>query len=97
MSWELLLAIAALTYASRAAAIALLPPMPRRLQVVFDRVPPALFAGLAASALITPTEGLAQPQVLAAAAGALLVSPMRSLLICLVGGVVGYLVVGLIS
>lgn len=90
MSTELLLAVAAITYGSRLAAVALLPPMPPRVAVVLARMPAALFAGLAMHSLIGPGPELAGPSVLAAAAGALLVAPLRSLPICLVAGIAAY-------
>jgi branched-subunit amino acid transport protein len=90
MTWELVLVITAITFASRAAAVVLLPPLPPRLRDVLDRMPAALFAGLAAHSLVVPGSGLAQPHVLAAALGALLVAPRKSLPLCLVAGVVGY-------
>ena len=71
MTLELILALAVMTYASRALALAYLPPLPARVATILDRMPPALFAGLAAHALIGPQGGLAGPPVLAAAAGAL--------------------------
>ncbi len=90
MSVELLAALVLVTYGSRAAALAFLPPLPLRLVAIVDRMPPALFAGLAAQALVDASGGLAGPPVLAAAAGALIVAPGRSLPACLVGGLVGY-------
>jgi branched-subunit amino acid transport protein len=90
MSWELLLVIAAITYASRAGALVLLPAPSARVRAVIDRIPPALFAGLAAHSLVEPGVGLADPATLAAAAGALVVAPLRSLPICLVAGVAAY-------
>jgi branched-subunit amino acid transport protein len=93
MTLELILALAVMTYASRVLALAYLPPLPERLATILDRMPPALFAGLAAHALIGPQGGLAGPPVLAAAAGALLVAPFRSLPICLVAGLAAYFVV----
>lgn len=97
MSWELLLALGAITYASRAAALAFLPPLPDRLRVVIDRVPAALFAGLAAQSLVMPGGALATGQVLAAAAGALVVAPLRSLPACLLAGVLAFLAWGLVG
>ncbi|MDQ3937601.1 MAG: AzlD domain-containing protein [Chloroflexota bacterium] len=90
MSWELLLAIAALTYGSRALALAFLPPLPARLRVLVDRVPPALFAGLAVSGLVNPAAELAPGHVIAAAVGALVVAPLRSLPVCLLAGLAAY-------
>ena len=86
-----------MTYASRASALAYLPPLPAWVATILDRMPPALFAGLAAHALIGPQGGLAGPPVLAAAAGALLVTPFRSLPICLVAGLVAYFAVAVLT
>jgi hypothetical protein len=97
MSIELLAALAVLTYGSRAAALAFLPPLPERLVTVVDRMPPALFAGLAAQSLIDASGALAAAPVLAAAAAALIVAPRRSLPICLVAGLIGYGVLVLIG
>lgn len=92
MSIELLLVLAALTYASRVAGLALLPAPSARVRQVIDRMPPALFAALAAHSLVEPGVGLAQASTLAAAAGALAVAPLRSLLACLVAGIACYVV-----
>jgi branched-subunit amino acid transport protein len=90
MSWELLVGLGVLTYGSRAAALALLPKVPPRLAAILDRMPSALFAGLAAHALVIPGGVLAEPPVLAAAAGALAVTPFRSVPICLAAGLAAY-------
>ena len=90
MSWELLIVLALITYASRAGALVLLPEPSARVRGVIDRIPPALFAGLAAYSLVEPGVGLPDPATLAAAGGALVVAPLRSLPICLVAGVVAY-------
>jgi branched-subunit amino acid transport protein len=92
MTWELLLLIGAITFASRAVSVALLPPLPDRFRHVVDRMPAAIFAGLAARELVLPGTGLADLHTLAAAAGALILTPRRSLLVCLVGGLIGYVV-----
>jgi branched-subunit amino acid transport protein len=90
MTLELVLVIGAITFASRAAAVVLLPPLPDRVREVLDRMPAALFAGLAAHSLVVPGSGLAPGHVLAAALGALIVAPRKSLPLCLVAGVLGY-------
>jgi branched-subunit amino acid transport protein len=95
MSLELIVVLALLTYASRAAALTLLPPLPPRVRQVLDRMPPALFAGLAAHSVVLPGGALVDGPILAATAGALLASPLRSLPACLVAGVVGYAAWGL--
>jgi branched-subunit amino acid transport protein len=90
MSWELILLVGAITFASRAVSVAVLPPLPARIRHVVDRMPAAIFAGLAARELVVPGGGLVDVHTLAAAAGALIVSPRRSLLVCLIGGLTGY-------
>jgi hypothetical protein len=93
VSIGLLLALVALTYGSRVAALALLPPLPTRLAAFVDRLPPALFAGLAAQSLVDASGAPAAVPVLAAAAGALAAAPMRSLPLSLAGGAVVYALV----
>lgn len=90
MSPELVLVLAVLTYGSRALPLVALPPLPARMRHVLDRVPPALFAGLAAHALVLPDAVAAPGEVVAAAAGALLAAPLRSLPICLAAGLAAY-------
>ena len=97
MTIELVVALALITYASRAAALTFLPPLPAGVAAVLDRMPPALFAGLAAQAVVGPSGVLADPAVLAAAAGALVVTPLRSLPACLAAGVGGFVLASLIA
>ena len=94
MSWELILILAAITYGSRAAALVFLPRLPDRARAVIDRMPPALFAGLAVHSLVNPGGGLTDAATLAGAAAAVAVAPLRSLLVCLVAGVAAYLAWG---
>jgi hypothetical protein len=82
-----LVAIALITYGSRAAAVVLLP-RPPRFETILARIPAPIFASLATATLLS--DGVVSGPTLAAAAGALLLSPARSLLLCLVGGAVGY-------
>lgn len=96
MTVELILIVAAMTYASRAAVV-LLPELPSSVGVILERIPPALFAGLAVHELLSPTTGLAEPQVLAAAAGALIAAPLRSLPVCLAAGIGAYLLWGVLT
>jgi branched-subunit amino acid transport protein len=91
MSILLLLALAALTYASRAVAMVFLPRPGEPVRRVLDRVPAPLFAALAAVSLIDPQGGLVPGPTLAAAAGGVLLAPTRSLLAVLGGGLLGYL------
>jgi branched-subunit amino acid transport protein len=86
----LLATIALVTYASRAAALAFLPRPAGRFEAVLSRMPAPIFASLATLTLVTQEQTLAGGSLLTAAAGALLVSPKRSFLLCLVGGIAGY-------
>jgi branched-subunit amino acid transport protein len=88
MSVSLILLIALMTYASRVAAL-VLPKAPARLRIVLDRVPPPLFASLAALSLVDGG-AVAPAPTLCAVGGALVVAPKRSLLWVLAGGLVGY-------
>lgn len=90
MSPLVLAAIAAITYASRAAALVFLPPPRGRFGAVLARMPGPIFASLAALTLLGADRALAAAPVLCAAAGALAASPRRSLPVCLAGGVAGY-------
>lgn len=90
MSIGVLLALAVLTYVSRAVGLVLLPHPSNRFRRLLDRVPAPLFAGLAAVSLSGPEGGLAPVPTLAAAAGGLMLSPTRSLLAVLGGGLLGY-------
>jgi hypothetical protein len=85
-------AIAAITYGSRLAAMAVLPRPSGRVEALLSRVTPAIFASLATLSLITPQGGLVEAPVLLAALGALLAAPRRSFALCLVAGLAGYLV-----
>lgn len=89
MSLELLLVIALMTYGSRALALVLMPKPIPRVRAVLDRIPAPLFASIAALSLIE--DGAVAPaETLIAAAGALLLTPTRSLLWVLAGGLAGY-------
>jgi branched-subunit amino acid transport protein len=85
-------ALAAITYGSRLAAMAMLPRPTGRIEAILARVPPAIFASLATLSLITPERTLVQTPILIAALGALLAAPRRSFALCLVAGVAGYLI-----
>ena len=87
-----LVAIAAITYGSRAASLVFLPRPTGRIEQVLGRMPAPIFASLATLALFTDNGALVTAPVLTAALGALVAAPRRSLAICLVGGVAGYLV-----
>ena len=89
MSLPLILAIAALTYASRAIALVAMPHPPDRLKAILDRIPAPLFACLAVASLIGEG-GLAPAATMSAAVVALIATPSRSLLWVLVAGLLGY-------
>jgi hypothetical protein len=86
----LMAAIAAITYGSRLAAMAVLPRPSVRIETVLERVVPAIFASIATLSLITDQPGLVEGPILLAAAGALLAAPRRSFALCLVSGLAGY-------
>ena len=90
MNAVLLAAVAAITYGSRLAAMAILPRPTGRLEQILSRVTPAIFASIATLSLITEQPGLVEGPILFAALGALLASPRRSFALCLVAGLVGY-------
>jgi hypothetical protein len=92
-----LAAIAVITYASRAAAVVFLPPPRGRFGAVLGRMPAPIFASLATLTLVTADRSLAGGPVLCAALGALITSPKRSLPLCLIGGVAGYVLAVLLS
>lgn len=68
----------------------LLPRPSPRFETILSRIPAPIFASLATATLLSDGGALASGPTLAAAAGALLLSPARSLLLCLVGGAAGY-------
>lgn len=86
----LLAALAAITYGSRLAAMAVLPRPSARIETILERVVPAIFASIATLSLVTDQPGLVEGPILLAAAGALLVAPRRSFALCLVAGLAGY-------
>ena len=86
----LVLAAAALTYASRAAALTLLPPPSGRLQATIERVPAPLFAGLAVLTLLGQDLRIPPTSLLLAATAALALTPTRSLLAVLAAGLAAY-------
>jgi len=88
----LLAAVAAITYGSRLAALAVLPRPSERIETILERVVPAIFASIATLSLITDQPGLVEGPILLAAAGALLAAPRRSFALCLAAGLVGYFV-----
>lgn len=91
MTWLLLAGLAALTYGSRVVGLLVVPQVAGRLRDVLERLPAPLFAALAALPLLADG-ALAPPPVLAALAGGVLAALLRrSLLIALLGGLLGYL------
>jgi hypothetical protein len=88
----LLAAVAAITYGSRLAAMAVLPRPSGRVETILERVVPAIFASIATLSLVTDQPGLVEGPILMAAAGALLVAPRRSFALCLVAGLAGYFI-----
>lgn len=96
MSLWLILVIAALTYGSRALALVVMPDPSPRVRTILDRIPAPLFLALAAISLFSDGE-LAGPRTLVATMGAAIMAPTRSLLLVLVGGLVGYALSMLLS
>lgn len=92
MSPLVLVAIALMTYGSRAAAVVLLPRPSPRFEAILGRIPAPIFASLATATLLGNDGSLIGGPILGAAVGALVVSPARSLLVCLIGGAAGYAV-----
>ena len=90
MSPLVLGALAVITYVSRAVPVVLLPRPSPRVETILSRIPAPIFASLATATLLGDGGTLVSGPTLAAAAGALLLSPARSLLPCLIGGAVGY-------
>ena len=90
MSPLLLVAIALITYGTRAAALVLMPRPSARIEAMLGRMPAPIFAGLATATLLTGDGSVIGGPILWAAVGALLASPARSLLFCLLGGAAGY-------
>ncbi len=83
-------AAAVLTYASRAAAVVLLPTPTGKLLAFVERLPAPLFASLAVFALVGETKSWPDQPVLCAAAAAVAVAPRRSLAVTLAAGLTAY-------
>jgi branched-subunit amino acid transport protein len=90
MSALTLVIVALITYGSRVVSLALLPRPGARLEAILARMPAPIFAGLATATLLTSDRALVAGPILWAALGALLLTPTRSLLFCLIGGAAGY-------
>ncbi|HEV8338596.1 MAG TPA: AzlD domain-containing protein [bacterium] len=98
MSLLLILALGAMTYGSRAAALVLMPPPPGWLRGILERIPAPLFAGLAVLPLVSADGTLrASTPILAAFVASLLSVPFRSLLLTLAAGLIGYAVGGILG
>lgn len=89
----LVLAAAVLTYGSRAAATAVLPTASGRVLEFIDRLPAPLFAGLAVFALVGSPASVPDWPTMAAAIGALVAAPRRSLGLTLAVGLAAYALV----
>lgn len=96
MSPLVMLSIAVITYGSRVAALVLLPRPGPRLEAILGRIPAPIFASLATATLLSDGSLTVSP-TLWAAVGALVLSPARSLLLCLIGGAAGYAVSALLG
>jgi hypothetical protein len=79
------------------ASLVFLPRPGGRFEAVLARMPAPIFAGLATATLLTGDRSLVSGPIVCAALGALLVSPTRSLLFCLIGGTAGYALGALLS
>lgn len=95
--WLLIASVAGLTYLSRAASVVLLPPARGRVLEFVNRLPAPLFAGLAMFSLIGEATALPDCSTIAAAVGALIVTPRRSLGLTLAAGLAAFAVAELIS
>jgi branched-subunit amino acid transport protein len=94
--WLLLVVAAVITYGTRVAATALLPPPTGRVGILVERLPAPLFGALAAVALTGSASGPTDWPVLAAVTGALLVSRTRSLFAVLAAGLAAFVLVDLL-
>jgi branched-subunit amino acid transport protein len=92
MKLALIVALGAITYASRAAGLAFMPRAQGRLHEILERLPAPLFAALAVVALVDDSGGLISVRSLVAAAFALVATPTRSLPVIFGAGLLGYLV-----
>ena len=85
----MIVAIATLTYGSRALALVFMPDPPARVKAVLERIPAPLFAALAVTSLVEDG-AFADAETLSAALCALVAARTRSLLWVLLAGVAGY-------
>jgi branched-subunit amino acid transport protein len=96
MTIWLIIALALLTYLSRAAALVLLPRPSERFEAMLQRAPAPLFAGFAAISLVTDSRDAAPMETLAAVAAAVVATRTKSLLLILAAGAAGYIVAVLV-
>jgi hypothetical protein len=96
MSALLLLAVAAITVASRVVALAVLPPPRGPAADITRRRPAPLFAALAALSIAASDRGVTDPALLTAVGCALLVTRWSSLLVTLIAGLGGFVLASLI-
>lgn len=89
MTFPMLLALAALTYGTRALSLVALPRPGGRWAAYLERIPTPLFAALAALHVVGPGGQPASAEVLSASIAALLAAPSRSMLWMLVAGGAG--------
>ena len=87
---------AAVTFGSRVAALAVLPPPQGAVARVVNRLPAPLFAALGALSLTSSEAGVADPPMLAAVACALMATRWRSLLLTLAAGLAGFALASLL-
>lgn len=87
-----MLAVAVITFGSRVAALALLPPPSGATARLVRRLPAPLFAALGALSLAGSGGGVRDPAMLAAVGCALLAARWSSLLVTLAAGLAGFLV-----
>lgn len=97
MSSVVLVVVALITYASRVATLVFLPRPRGRFEAVLERMPAPIFTSLAMLTLVTEDRSWAGGPILYAALGAAIMSPKRSLPLCLIGGVAGYALGKLLS
>lgn len=94
--WLLIALAAGLTFLSRATAVVLLPPAEGRILEFVNRLPAPLFAGLAMLSLVGEATALPEYSTIAAAIGALIATPRRSLGLTLAAGLAAFAIVELI-
>ena len=78
------------------ATLVFLPRPSGRFEEVLRRMPAPIFSSLAILTLVTADRSLAGAPILCAALGAALMSPTRSLPLCLIGGIGGYILATLL-